>query len=220
MPVRFSMHFSRGCDGVRPGVCDGGVGCVARLRSTDTLCNPRGEGSPLGWTTFAVVEVGRSRSAEFTWNCPYREKVDLRKFLWDRRRRADDNGNAHSLRVIKLCGVASFGIAEETQFYLHWPVVPRLPLVIVDRISRRYARLPARFCPILCHCVERRELRTTRRAKRFPAILIGRVLSDGLIAGNQSRPASGSIIRIPAFSAGSPPAVRTRKLSSWVQRVQ
>lgn len=63
-----------------------------RARSTDTLCNH--VESPVGRTTFAVVEVGRLRSNGFTWNCPYKEKVDLSEFLWNQVRwRADDNGS-------------------------------------------------------------------------------------------------------------------------------
>lgn len=40
----------------------------------------------LRWTTFVDVEVGRSRSGEFTWNCPYKEKVDLCGILWSQSR--------------------------------------------------------------------------------------------------------------------------------------
>lgn len=40
----------------------------------------------LRWTTFVDVEVGRSRSSEFTWNCPYKEKVDLCGILWSQSR--------------------------------------------------------------------------------------------------------------------------------------
>lgn len=41
------------------------------------------------------VEVGRSRSSEFTWNCPYKEKVDLCGILWAQLYGVSDNHHVY-----------------------------------------------------------------------------------------------------------------------------